>query len=224
MHLISYLGLPDLYDNTFEGSGIGALDVMSQSWGWDGTGVYPPLLSAWSKVSVGWVTPTVIDLDGTYELENSETSDKVYRIDSGFPEGEYLLLENRQPDGFDSEIPHGGIAIWHIDEKASQNSRGHPGQDSWPENGQHYRIALLPADGNYDLEKGVNQGDAHDLWHKSSTNVELKAGGDKYPNTDSYQDGLVTETGIRIYDFSSSKGKMSFKVEGLPKRTTEASC
>jgi len=212
-----YLGLPDLYDSTWKGSGIGALDVMSQSWGYDGTGVYPPLLSAWSKVSVGWVIPTVIDQDGTFELENSETSDTVYKIDAGFPEGEYLLLENRQPDGYDSRIPHGGIAIWHIDENASQNTRGFPGQDedSWPENGNHYRVALLPADGDYHLERGVNQGDAHDLWHASSSHKELNSGGDVYPNTDSYQDGLITPTGIRIYGFSSSQNTMTFKVTGL---------
>lgn len=210
-----YLGLPDLYDNTFEGSGIGAFDVMSQSWGFDGSGVYPPLLSAWSKVSVGWVTPTLIEEDGTYELENSETSDEIYRIDAGFPEGEFLLLENRQPDGYDSKIPHGGIAIWHIDEKATQNTRGYPGQELWPENGQHYRVALIPADGNYHLEKGVNQGDAHDLWHASSAYIELKSGGGQYPNTDSYQDGLVTKTEIKIYGFSPSNQKMTFTVTGL---------
>lgn len=220
-----YLGLPDLYDNTWKGSGIGALDVMSQSWGYDGTGVYPPLLSAWSKVSVGWVVPTVIDRDGAFELENSETSDRVYKIDAGFPRGEYLLLENRQPNGYDSRIPHGGIAIWHIDENASQNTRGYPGQDedSWPENGNHYRVALLPADGDYHLERGVNQGDAHDLWHASSSHTELKSGGDDvYPNTDSYQDGLITPTGIRIFGFSSSKNTMTFEVTGLQtKRPTE---
>ena len=88
-----YLGLPDLYDATFEGSGVGAYDVMSQSWGFDGTGMYPPYLSAWSKVSVGWVTPTVIEEDGTYQIAASHDSNAAYRIDPGFPNGEYLLIE-----------------------------------------------------------------------------------------------------------------------------------
>ena len=41
-----YLGLPDLYDTTFKGNGLGGYDFMSRSWGWDGTGLYPSNLSA----------------------------------------------------------------------------------------------------------------------------------------------------------------------------------
>lgn len=210
-----YLGLPDLYDATFEGSGVGAYDVMSQSWGFDGTGMYPPYLSAWSKVSVGWVTPTVIEEDGTYQIAASHDSDAAYRIDTGFPNGEYLLIENRQQNGFDSKLPHGGLAVWHIDENANQDVRGYPNQDEWPENGKHYKVALLSADGNYDLERGVNQGDVHDLWHALSANKELRSGGNKFPNTDTYQDGVVNATGTRIYGFSASNNVMSFKVEGI---------
>jgi M6 family metalloprotease-like protein len=217
-----YLGLPDLYDSTFQGSGIGALDVMSQSWGYDGTGVYPPLFSAWSKMMAGWVDPLVIDRDGTYQLSNSENSDTVYRIDYGYPQGEYLLLENRQPDGYDSKIPHGGIAIYHIDENAAQNTRGYPGQDSWPTNGKHYKVALLSADGMYDLERGVNQGDGGDLWHASSKIKILGSGsgsdGMTWPNTASYRNGVVVETGVTIYGFSLSKEVMSFKIKGIGTR------
>ena len=62
-----YLGLPDLYDETFEGKGLGAYDFMSQSWGIDGSGMYPPNLSAWSKVFLGWAKVEVIAHDGTYK-------------------------------------------------------------------------------------------------------------------------------------------------------------
>mmetsp|Transcript_9698 Transcript_9698/g.19100 ORF Transcript_9698/g.19100 Transcript_9698/m.19100 type:complete len:1276 (-) Transcript_9698:108-3935(-) len=219
-----YLGLPDLYDATFEGVGIGAFDMMSQSWGYSGSGLLPPLLSAWSKLQVGWATPILIEHDGTYSIEASSTSPIVYKITEGFPEGEYLLLENRQPQGFDEEILHGGIAIWHIDDKLnSQDDRGYPSQPQWPYNGKHYQVALLSADGKYDFEKGTNQGDADDLWHADSKKKELKPGSSQYPNTDTYQDGSVTETKIRIFGFSPSGDVMTFSVEGFEKGVDKTS-
>jgi len=229
-----YIGLPDLYDSTFHGVGLGGFDFMSQSWGMDGSGKYPPNLSAWSKVKVGWVTPLTIEHDGTYEVKaSSSDSHTVYKIQHGYPNGEYLLIENRQPSvGYDSKLPMGGIAIYHVDENVAntgQDVRGYPSDDdddddaSWPSNGKHYMVSLLSPDGNYDLEKGINQGDSTDLWSSSSSSsssssilTELKAGGVVHPNTDTYQNGIIKETGIRLFDFSVSDIVMTFKVEGLP--------
>ena len=88
-----------------------------------------------------------------YAAPEVETSPTVFRIDQNLPNGEYLLIENRQPVGFESVMPQGGLAIWHIDESKSSNTEeGYPGQDGWPENNKHYKIALFQADGNFDLE------------------------------------------------------------------------
>lgn len=122
---------------------------MSQSWGWDGTGTFPPNLCAWSKSKLGWTDLQVIEKDGTYRLKSSATSNIVYKIMAGYPTGEYLLIENRQPIGYDSKMNgEGGLAIYHIDDKADgQSHRGYPSQSNWPRNGRHYQVALLPADG-----------------------------------------------------------------------------
>ncbi|KAL3769000.1 hypothetical protein ACHAW5_007826 [Stephanodiscus triporus] len=210
-------GLPDLYDETFDGKGLGAYDFMSETWGWDGSGMYPPKLSAWSKVFLGWAKVEVIAYDGTYELKSSTTSNTVYKIEAGYPEGEYLLIENRQPTGYDIMMEGGGLAIYHIDDKAvAQNNRGYPSsQSDWPRNGKHYQVALLAADGNYDLERGTNNGDSGDLWHYGSELKELRSGSGSHPNTDSYQYGNVTLTGVRIYGFGFSDEIMTFRVEGL---------
>ena len=212
-----YLSLPDLYDETFEGKGLGAYDFMSQSWGFDGSGMYPPNLSAWSKVFLGWAKVEVIAHDGTYKMESSATSNKVYKIEAGYPEGEYLLIENRQPTGYDVKMKGGGLAVYHIDDKAdAQNNRGYPStQSDWPKNGKHYQVALLAADGNFDLEKGTNEGDSGDLWHFGSELKELRSGSSSHPNTDSYQYGSVTLTGVRIYGFGFSGESMTFRVDGL---------
>jgi hypothetical protein len=139
----------------------------------------------WSKIQLGWIEPKTIVETGLYYLEPSALSPKVYIINQNFPPDEYLIIENRQPLGFDAKLPQGGLAIWHIEEGVSfQNFGGHPGQANWPQNGKvkhkqsslisfqiflktlllqifiipaiekHYRVALLQADGSYDLERG----------------------------------------------------------------------
>ena len=215
-----FLGLQDLYDETFHGSGLGSYDTMSSAWGVDGSGTVPPSLCAYSKAYLNWVTVQRIMYDGTYTIESSTTSNVVYKIDSGYPNGEYILIENRQRTGYDTLLKgNGGIAIYHIDEKVldNQNERGYPNTNSnWPQNGKHYMIALLPADGQYDLERGINMGDATDLWHSNSIRKELRSGLlASHPNTNSYQYGVVTPTGLRIYGFSTSGKIMTFKVDGL---------
>ena len=75
---------------------------------------------------------------------------------------------------------------------------GYPGQPNWPENGNHYRVSVMQPDGKYHLEKGENRGDETDFFVEGD-----EIGPGKffiYPNTDSYRDGIIRETGIRIYD------------------------
>jgi len=207
-----FLGLPDLYDGS-GGEGVGSFDLMGNSWGFDGSQRYPPILSSWCKIQLGWATPTVLSSSGSYSLDAWATTPAVYRIDEGFPSGEYLLIENRQKEGFDFKMPQAGLTIFHIDEKApSIDEEGHPDQEGWPTNGKHYRVALLQADGNYDLEKGNGRGDAGDVWHSGGSigPYAVVAPEQPYPNTDSYQGGRIRPTGIQISHISAPKQQMTF--------------
>ena len=215
-----FLGLPDLYDtDSSPGNGIGSFGLMANSWGFDGSQQYPPHMSPWSKIQLGWLTPNTITAAGTYTLNEAEFSPEAYRIDLGYPSGEYLLIENRQPTGFDGSMPQGGLAIWHIDESAGFNTEGYPTSSGWT--GSHYRVALLQADGNYNLEKGNNRGDAGDTWHGAGVS-ELVPSQDPqagpFPNTDAYQGNVFVQTGNRIFNISNSGATMSFsfEVEGTP--------
>jgi M6 family metalloprotease-like protein len=208
-----FFGLPDLYDINGGGQGIGSWGMMANSWGFTGDQLNPPHFSAWSKIFLGWVTPTVISTPGTYSAPQVVTNPVVYRIDQGFPAGEYLLIENRQPVGIESTIPQGGLAIWHIDEAKSGNTdQGYPGQSGWPQNNQHYKVALLQADGDFDLERGLNRGDSGDPYHGQGA---CSLGPDTSPNTDAYQNGVISATGIAISVLDPSGSSMDFEFGGF---------
>jgi M6 family metalloprotease-like protein len=223
-----FLGLPDLYDGDDEGHGIGSYDLMSNSWGVNGMQTNPPIMSAWSRAQLGWIQPQVIDRPGKYTVPAVANNPVAFKITKGFPNGEYLLIENRARIGFDSLIKQPGLAIWHIDENAESSDRmnrmeGHPGQHNWPHNGKHYRIALLQADGNYDLERGNNKHDAGDLFHGQGVSklTPSKSNSGPFPNTDSYQGGNIRSSGWYIHDISNAGETMTFTLsDSEPKPPT----
>ena len=154
---------------------------------------------------------------------------------------EYLLIENRQPvkaftdssnsglePGFEVGLPYGGLAIWHVDKFASVNNiEGFPGQQSstgfeWPWNGYHYGVALLQADGNFDLEKGLNRSDAYDLFRAPDPTGQAQSVDDPIlsdyplindftvPNTKKYLWGCVAPTYNSISNITPAGNQMSF--------------
>lgn len=204
-----FFGLPDLYDTDYTGEGIGSYCLMANSWGFSGDQLNPPHMSAWAKASLGWVSPTLLTAPGMYAAPQAETNPTVFRIDHDYPSGEYLLVENRQPVGFESTMPQGGLAIWHVDEAKGDNTdEGYPGQAGWPSNNRHYRIALLQADGNYDLEHGFGRGDGGDVYQGNGASTISPT---STPNTDAYQNGIVTSTGNRISSVSAAGPTMTFQ-------------
>ncbi len=203
-----FFGLPDYYDTDDGGEGIGSFGMMGNSWGFDFSQLHPPHFSAYSKAFLGWLTPTVITNPGIYTAPQVETNPTAYRVDLNYPSGEFLLIENRQPVGIESAMPQGGLVIWHVDEGKSDNTdEGYPGQSGWPANNNHYRLAVLQADGNYDLERGNNRGDSGDVYHGGGVSAIDET---TVPSTDSYQGGIVYQTGNAIHSISVSGSSMTF--------------
>jgi M6 family metalloprotease-like protein len=230
-----FFGLPDLYDTDYSSRGVGNWCMMGNSWGFAGDQLNPPHFSAWCRLFLGWSNSQILTTPGTYSLSPAENSSEiVYKVTQGFPSGEYLLIENRQPLVYDRNMPvgpdnvqRGGLAIWHIDENAGGNSiEGFPGQNGWPENGNHYKVSLLQADGKYDLEQVAtvpnpvpgqpdlaNLGDAGDLFQPwTATQLGLNT----VPNTDSYRMDAVHPTGNRISEIKSQGSLMTFRYEAIP--------
>ena len=71
-------------------------------------------------------------------------------------------------------------------------------------------VAVQQADGLYEIEKGDNMGKESDFYVRGNS---LGPGG--FPGTDSYQDGNVRRTGIKITALTDPGFIMLFQVEGL---------
>ncbi|MFN0009453.1 MAG: M6 family metalloprotease domain-containing protein [Planctomycetota bacterium] len=209
-----FFGLPDLYDTDGSSEGAGNWCLMAGgSWGFDGSQHYPSHMSPWAKAKLGWISPQLI-LPGAHVAPQVEFNPTVFRIDSGYPPGEYLLVENRQKVGFDLQIPQGGLAIWHVDESQgslSQNSpnneEGFPGQGGWPGNDLHYRNALLQADGFYNMEQNQGRGDGGDVYRSGGV-AALNSG--TTPNTNAYQGGTIVTSENSIGGIGASSANMAF--------------
>ena len=223
-----FFGLPDLYDTDGSSDGAGNWCLMAAgSWGFDGSQQYPSHMSAWCKMKLGWTAPQRL-LPGAYTAARIEDNEALYMIDSGYPQGEYLLIENRQLFGFDSALPQGGLAIWHVDEgKGSftwddpNNDEGGPLQFGWPANNNHYRVALLQADGFYDLEFNGGRGDDGDVYRSGFASTIDNA---TTPNTRAYQGGTVVMNANRLQGIGASSASMPFTYvnTSAPKVKTDA--
>jgi immune inhibitor A len=196
------LGLPDLYDVDYSSSGIGYWGLMSSgAWGSvSRLGDRPVHLSAWSKYMLGWVDPVTVTTRLVGEtIETAATSADVYRFfpDNQTSSQEYYLVENRQRVGFDAGLPGSGLAIWHIDEgMASLNNLDNTEECAAPSDcsDTHYRVALVQADGDYDLELGYNSGDSGDLYPGATGNTSF---------------GISSDPESTLYDGSQSHADIS---------------
>lgn len=116
------LGLPDLYDRDYSSHGAGSWCTMAAG-AWPGGGTKPLHLSAWAKVRLGWITPTVI-AESASNVRIPSASEKPFALKlpiGAVDSREYFLLENRRRVGFDAELPAEGLLVWHIDETKSDN-------------------------------------------------------------------------------------------------------
>jgi hypothetical protein len=207
---------PDLYDPGKFNGGLGYFDIMSNPEGAI-PGFVPGSASPYTKIRIGWVEPIEIIYDGIYTLRSFNLHPDCFIIRKGFGLDEYLLIENRYLTGYDEQLPgvDGGLLIYHVDElqQSFQSLPGWPGFDSrWPYD--HYAVALLQQDGNYDLEKGLNSGDSGDYYTSASRGL-LPGTFNFFPNTDSYQFGQITSTNISIVDISAPGLEMTFRITGL---------
>ena len=170
-HLV--FGFPDLYDTDYTSEGIGDWCLMAGG-SWNGDGDIPAHPSAWCKANQAWVEVTNLAENRTITIPDVQSSNSVYRVWTDGDSGpEYFLLENRQRTGYDAQLPGEGLLIWHIDESQIDNT-----------NESHFKVALLQADGQRDLEMARDQGDNGDPYPGATNNTAFTPS--STPNSNSY--------------------------------------
>lgn len=141
------LGLPDLYNTTYQSSQGGTpftpgpystLDIGP----YNNLGRTPPNYSSYERYALGWMKPEKLTVSQNCILPPLVNSNKAYMI-TAQNENEYYLFENRQQIGNDEFIPGHGMIIWHIDynqnvfRKNEVNNRA-----------SHQYVDLIEADGS----------------------------------------------------------------------------
>jgi M6 family metalloprotease-like protein len=174
------LGLPDLYDST-EGLlpeerrwVVGCWSLMAAgAWGCGGTldrtaVRRPPHFAPWEKVRLGWLPNLEVvagTRDSTILLQPARTTGHTLRVP--LSTSEYLLVEYRDRQGFDQDLPAAGVLVYHVDEKLLlRPCRSCP---------RVYHVQLLEADGNEGLVRetanGGNRGEASDVFGPGVTRL-----------------------------------------------------
>lgn len=157
----SVLGYKDTYDVGGQSQGTGNFDIMCSIPDEknplpinpymrniiSGFGTAIPL----NDTNIGWtmwLTPNSID---SYIFRNPN---KTY---------EYFMIESIKNTGRRKDMPGSGLLIWHIDE------RGYNGAESMTPS-MHYQVSVEQADGLFELEKNINEGDAGDFFSGNGKN------------------------------------------------------
>ncbi|MCX7875838.1 MAG: T9SS type A sorting domain-containing protein [Melioribacteraceae bacterium] len=106
-NISSHLGLPDLFDTETGKSAIGRFGLMDGQAIIANNGMFPPSMSAWEKIYLGWDSPKII-------LKNSKninvTSSEIASVSDStiikipINSSEYFLVENRQQDAKKNDL------------------------------------------------------------------------------------------------------------------------
>lgn len=111
------LGLPDFYDTNYDEGG---RSIDPGSWTLMSAGCYlnnsrtPCGYSLFERYMVGFATPEVIDVEGSYTLNPVHESNAGFRINTPVKK-EFFMLENRQKKRWDQYLPGHGMLVFRVD-------------------------------------------------------------------------------------------------------------
>jgi immune inhibitor A len=205
------LGLPDLYStDPFQrgNSGPGHWSLMgSGGYGGDGRSPqYPTHLGAWPLKHLGWDRTVQPSQDATITLEPLVgTGAMVDWSFQGETSNDHFLIEYRTRTGFDRNLPHEGLIVYHLDDATI-----HAGLEFNAVNaGSTPGLRIVEADGHEDLVTGLNRGDANDPFPGALLRTAMDDGAVR-PNTRTFANA---PTGLAIRDIQRVGDRMRFHLQ-----------
>ncbi len=113
------LGLMDVYDTDYEGSGGESVGLwkttcLMDAGNQNNYGNTPPNYNAIERTLIGLAAPTVISETGIYSLSPIHTTNQCYRLNSDHQD-EFFLIEFRKATGWDAYIGGEGMLVYHCD-------------------------------------------------------------------------------------------------------------
>jgi len=156
----SAFSLPDLYDTSAKGGGIGYFGLMGEgTWAYTASDQYagstPTHMSAWSKIYNDWAVPDSSTGNDKTVIETHLNNSNIYKVP--IDDSNYYLIENRNNNGYDKGLYslygtfNGGLAIWKIDETIINNNL----EDNTVNNGTSIGINLIEAAGISNHERNL---------------------------------------------------------------------
>ena len=196
------LGLPDIYP-TANNVGFSVCDEWDLMDGGNFTnfGWCPPNYTPMEKMLLGWLDFTDLTEPVTITgLKPSAAGGKVYRIKHS--ESEWLLLENRQNQGWDKGAPGRGLVIYHVNYDKSVW-----GGNTVNNNQNRRRFELVNADNrDYDAWDLITT-EQRKTWRNSSRMNNYHLSGSPYPWTSESDSTIHNE---ELTDSSVPPAKMHY--------------
>jgi len=191
--------LPDAYDLDYSSNGVGEWSIMGGgAWTRMNNEMYgssPSHPDAASRIYMGFADPIIVSENMfNVEIPSVNVFPTIFILwTHGDPSGgQYYLVENRGHEGYDRAIPADGLLIWHFDMAVADSGNRNEWYPGYTDSG-HYLLALEQSDGEWDMERGVNRGDAGDQYPSVS---EIRSfNSSTFPNSDDY-DGNLTYVAV----------------------------
>lgn len=214
-------GYDDLYDYDYDSEGGAGYFCLMGGGSYGGGGKNPVEICGFLKYISGWTTST--ELDSSSYITNavatvdhtSELYNHVYVFINPAVSNEYYIVENRQQWGRDADLKASGLAIWHIDEDGNRDDQRY----EYNTEHQNFECTLMQADGKWDLNNNVNDGDKNDLYYEgNSAPGYINEFSESSNPSSQWWDGSYS--GFNIIDIGPCATNMTFKiVPSAPKFT-----